>query len=145
MSQILVDEHLSRTEVLEPLLKWITARKIEELAPEETLKDDRILQILRRQNRPTFVTRDAGFYQKRYRDRRYCLVYFSLPDLEQNRLPRLLRRLFRLVGFKTKASRMGKVVRVSDEKIDFWQFGNEKRHTVRWWLSRSAQPKGQEW
>jgi hypothetical protein len=33
MSQILVDEHLGRTEVLEPLQRWITAQKIEDLAP----------------------------------------------------------------------------------------------------------------
>jgi len=30
MSQIVLDEHLGRTEVLEPLWKWITAAKIEE-------------------------------------------------------------------------------------------------------------------
>lgn len=41
MSQIVLDEHLGRTEVLKPLWKWITAAKIENLAPDETLKDDR--------------------------------------------------------------------------------------------------------
>ncbi len=72
MSQIVLDEHLGRTEVLKPLWKWITAAKIEDLAPDETLKDDRILQILRNQKQPTFVTLDAGFFQKRRCDRRYC-------------------------------------------------------------------------
>lgn len=46
MSQILVDEHLGRTEVLAPLRTWITAQKIEDLAPDETLKDERILTDL---------------------------------------------------------------------------------------------------
>ena len=132
MSQILVDEHLSRTEVLAPLRTWITAQKIEDLAPDETLKDERILQLLRSQKQPTLVTLDAGFYHKRHCDRRYCLIYFALPHLEQSRLPGLLRRLFRLPEFKTKAARMGKVVQVSDEKIEFWQVRDEKRHTVRW-------------
>lgn len=136
MSQVLVDEHLGQTEVLEPLQRWITAQKIEDLAPDETLKDERILQILRSQKQPTFVTLDAGFYHKRRRDRRYCLIYFALPHLEQSRLPGLLRRLFRLPGFKTKAARMGKVVRASDEKIEFWQVGDENRHTVRWAVTR---------
>ena len=71
MSQIVLDEHVGRTEVLEPLWKWITAAKIEDLAPDETLKDDRILQILRNQKQPTFVTLDAGFFHKRRCDRRY--------------------------------------------------------------------------
>jgi len=133
-----VDEHLSRTEVLEPLQRWITAQKIEDLAPDETLKDERILQILRSQKQPTFVTLDAGFYHKRHRDRRYCLIYFALPHQEQRRLPGLVRQLFRLPGFKTKAARMGKVVRVSDEKIEFWQVGDEKRHTVRWAVRMKA-------
>ena len=83
MSQILVDEHLSRTEVLAPLRTWITARKIEDLAPDETLKDERILQLLRSQKQPTLVTLDAGFYHKRHCDRRYCLIYFALPHLER--------------------------------------------------------------
>jgi len=56
MSQIVLDEHLGYTEVLEPLRKWITAAKIEDLAPDETLKDDRILQILRNYKQPTFLT-----------------------------------------------------------------------------------------
>jgi len=132
MSQILVDEHLSRTEVLAPLRTWITAQKIEDLAPDETLKDERILQLLRSQKQSTLVTLDAGFYHKRHRDRRYCLIYFALPHLEQSRLPGLLRQLFRLPEFKTKAACMGKVVQVSDEKIEFWQVRDEKRHTVRW-------------
>jgi len=50
-----LDEHLGRTEVLVPLQKWITATKIEDLAGDEILKDDRILQLLRQQKHPTFV------------------------------------------------------------------------------------------
>lgn len=89
-------------------------------------------QILRRQKQPTFITLDADFYHKRNCDRRYCLIYFILPPLEQNRLSELLRQLFHLPEFKTKAARMGKVVRISDEKIEFWRAGDEKRHAVRW-------------
>src|SRR5712692_3174717 len=75
---------------------------------------------------------DADFYHKRNCDRRYCLIYFILPPLEQNRLSELLRQLFHLPEFKTKAARMGKVVRISDEKIEFWRAGDENRHAVRW-------------
>jgi hypothetical protein len=131
MSQIVLDEHLGRTEVLKPLWKWITAAKIEDLAPDETLKDDRILQILRNQKQPTFVTLDSGFFHKRRCDRRYCLIYFVVPRQQQNRIPSLLRQLLRLSEFKTKAARMGKVARLSEGKVEFWQVGDEKRRLRR--------------
>ena len=131
MSQIVLDEYLGRTEVLDPLQKWITATKIEDLAPDETLKDDRIFRILWNQKQPTFVTLDAGFFHKKHCDQRYCLMYYVVPRQQQSRIPVLLRRLLRLSEFKTKAVRMGKVVRVSEREIEFWQLGDEKRHTVR--------------
>lgn len=136
MSQILVDEHLSRTEVLVPLQGWISAQKIEDLVPNETLKDDRILKILQSQRQPTFVTLDADFYHKKYRDRRSCLIHIVLPHQEQYRLPAFLRKLFRVPEFKTKAARMGKVMRVSEGRIDIWQVGNEKRPTMIWTASQ---------
>lgn len=132
MSQILADEHLGYSEVIAPLQSWTTVQRIEELAPDSILKDDRVLQILRAQKQPTFITLDGGFYRKRYRDRRYCVIYFALSHLEQNRLPGLLRRLFRLPLFKTKTARMGKIVRVSEEKVVYWQVGDEKRYQVIW-------------
>jgi hypothetical protein len=131
MSQALLDEHLSRTEVLMPLRRWTTAQKIEDLVSDETLKDDRIFQILRNQKQPTFVTLDAGFFYRRYRDRRYCIIYFVLLRQEQSRLPRLLRQLFRLQEFNTKAARMGKIARVSGEKVEFWQVGDEKKRIAK--------------
>jgi len=79
MSQLVLDEHLSREEVLEPLRSWRSVQKIEDLTPHETLKDDRILQILRRQQQPTFVTLDGGFFRRKYCDSRYCLLYFVIP------------------------------------------------------------------
>lgn len=130
MSQIVLDEHLGDTEVLEPLRRWITAVKIEELAPDETLKDDRLLQMLRRQKQPTFVTLDAGFFHKNRCDRRYCLVYFVVPHQQQHRIPGLLRQLFHLPEFKTKTARMGKVACVNEGRVEFWQVGKEKRQLL---------------
>jgi hypothetical protein len=132
MSHLVLDEHLSREEVLEPLRPWRSVQKIEDLAPHETLKDDRILQILRRQKQPTLITLDGGFFLRRYCDPRYCLLYFVIPRQQQARLPGLLRQMFRLPAFKTKAARMGKVVRISSERIEFWQIGEEKKQTLPW-------------
>ncbi len=132
MSQIVLDEHLGVHEVREPLQRWISAQKIENIIPGEILKDERILQVLRQLKQPTFVTLDSGFYHRRHRDGRYCLLYFVLPRAEQSRLPDLLRQLLRLPEFKTRAVRMGKVARVNRESAEFWQVGDDKERTVRW-------------
>ncbi len=132
MSHLVLDEHLSREEVLEPLRSWRSIQKIEDLVPHEILKDDRILQILRRQQQPTFITLDGGFFFRRHCDPRYCLLYFMIPRQQQFHLPDLLRRLFRLSAFKTKAARMGKIVRISNERVEFWQVGEEKKQTLPW-------------
>jgi len=42
----LVDEQLTYRLVVEPIRKWITARRIRELYPLQIIKDDRVLQIL---------------------------------------------------------------------------------------------------
>lgn len=131
MSQLVLDEHLGRTEVLVPLQKWITATKIEDLVGDEILKDDRILQFLRQRKHPTFLTLDEDFFHRRLCDQRYCLIYCVVPRQQQHRLPVTLRRVFRLPEFSTKAARMGKVIRVHEQDIDFWQVGLGKRHHLR--------------
>jgi hypothetical protein len=127
MSQLVLDEHLGRTEVLIPLQKWITATKIEDLAGDEILKDDRILQFLRQRKQPTFITLDDDFFHRHLCDRRYCLIYCVVPRQQQHRIPVILRRLFRFPEFSTKAVRMGKVIRVHEQDIDFWRVGLGKR------------------
>jgi hypothetical protein len=131
MSQLVLDEHLGRTEVLVPLQRWITTAKIEDLAGDEILKDDRILQLLRQQKQSTFITLDDDFFHRRLCDRRYCLMYCVVPRQQQHRIPEILRRVFRLPEFSTKAARMGKVIRVHEQDIDFWQVGLGKRQYLR--------------
>jgi hypothetical protein len=76
MSQIIVDEQLTYRLVIEPIRKWITARRIKELYPLQIIKDDRVLQILWELKQPTFVTIDAGFYDKRNRESLFLIKLF---------------------------------------------------------------------
>jgi len=132
MSQIIVDEHLGLREVLLPIRRWITAQKVESLKPGEVLKDDRLLQVLTHLNKPTLITIDEDFWDRRYLDRRYCLLYFALPEGQQRHIPILLRRLLRLRPFKTKAARMGKVARITFTQVSFWQLGSNNLCTFVW-------------
>jgi hypothetical protein len=55
-----------------------------------------------------------------------------LSEYQQERIPALLRKLLHLSEFKTKASRMGKVVRVSLANIKYYQLGGQKLHLLAW-------------
>ena len=47
-------------------------------------------------------------------------------------MPGLLRQLLRLPEFKTRAARMGKVVRVSRLGIRYWQLNDDEEHNLEW-------------
>ena len=130
MSQIIFDEQLNWRLVLAPVRRWITAQKIEDMRPSEIIKDDRILQILWELKQPTFVTIDLGFYDKRNRDKRYCILYFALTTRQQGRIPDLLRRLLQLPEFRTKAARMGKVAQVKQTTVTYWQLSDDELHEL---------------
>lgn len=132
MSQIILDDQLFDLEVLVPLARWITVQRLRDLRPGEVIKDERVPVLLRQLPQPTFVTIDMGFWNVRLRDTRYCILCFPLRNDEQQTLPDLLRRLWRLPEFSSKAARMGKVVRVSQAQVDFWQLGDEQSHRLTW-------------
>ena len=73
-----------------------------------------------------------GFWDRDLRDPRYCILCFPLRNDEQYQLPERLYRLFQLPEFHTKAARMGKVVRVGPERIDYWVLGDEQMHRLGW-------------
>jgi hypothetical protein len=88
--------------------------------------------LLRELRQPTFVTIDAGFWDKKLCNSKYCILYFDLHTKQQALLPRMLRELLRLPEFRTKAARMGKVVRVRFLHIDYWQINDEQRIQIKW-------------
>jgi hypothetical protein len=130
VTQIILDEHLHRKTVLIPIQSSRTAAKLIDLYPGQLIKDERIPQLLHTLKQPTFVTIDSGFWNRDFLHPAYCIIYFALEDSQQHQIPQLLRRLFRLDVFRTRAARMGKVARVRSDYVDYWQWGDEERHTI---------------
>jgi hypothetical protein len=130
VTQIIVVEHIDPETVLEPIQAWTTGQRITDLRPYEVIKDERIPQLLHTLKQPTFVTIDSGFWNRDFLHPAYCIIYFALEDSQQYRIPQLLRRLFRLDVFRTRVTRMGKVARVRSDYVDYWQWGDEERHTL---------------
>ncbi|MBN1105652.1 MAG: hypothetical protein JXL84_19745 [Deltaproteobacteria bacterium] len=132
MSQIILDDQLFDLEVLLPIARWATVRRLRELRPTEVIKDERVPVLLRQLRHPTFVTIDMGFWRKGLRDIRYSILCFHLSNNEQDKLPDLLRALLRLTEFRSKNIRMGKVARVAMGRVDYWQLGDESLHKLPW-------------
>jgi len=68
-----------------------------------------IIPLLHTLRRPTFFTRDHGFYHPRLPHPAYCLVYL---DVAFDEIAEFIRRFLRHAAFRTQAQRMGKVSRV---------------------------------
>ena len=133
MSQIILDDQLDPERVLQPLLAWTTVRRLRELRPGTVIKDDAIPGLLRQQKQVTFVTINvAHFWQRVSADKAFCIVCCALPQERQAEVPTLIRRLFRLPEFRTKAARMGKVIRVSETGIAYYQVGEDLIHHLPW-------------
>jgi hypothetical protein len=126
MSQLVLDDQLDVQVIVPALEGWITAVRLQNLRPTEHILDDRVPEILRTLKTPTFVTIDHGFWSRRLCHPGYCILYLNLAKDEQERLPDLLRRLFRLPEFRTRAVRMGKVARIRQETVTYWEAGEKK-------------------
>lgn len=77
-----------------------------------------IIPLLHTLRRPTFFTRDHGFYHPRLLHPAYCLVYL---DVAFDEIAEFIRRFLRHVAFRTQAQRMGKVVRIHHSGVSYWQ------------------------
>jgi hypothetical protein len=119
VSLFVLDDQLAPSRVRTPILRWATAQYVRDIRPDEVVKDERVLTVLRTQRTPTFVTIDDWFWSRRHRDRRYCILYLALSANEQGDIPALLPRLLRLPKFRTRATRMGKVAWVSRDHVSW--------------------------
>lgn len=126
---IILDEQLLKQSIRVAIAKWYrgSVRVVPDLRPQTVIKDDAIPDLLRRENQPTFVTiNEKDFWKKVPIDSLFCVVCFPLPYTRVDEIPQALRALFRHPEFKTKAARMGKVIRVSQKGIAYYNFDERK-------------------
>ena len=131
---IVVDENLHDRRIMESISDWYPGQvvSITALRPKSVIKDDAIPALLRKADQPTFVTINVtDFWKKTEAHSGYCLVTVLLPKERIREIPGLLRRLFRLPEFKTKAARMGKIVRLSPKQIEYYEADRNVR-SVSW-------------
>jgi len=106
----ILDEDISVVECERLRTRKIHFRQIGVEIGRAGMKDrNDMLPLLPTLRRPTFFTRDHGFYHPSLLHPAYCLVYLGVAFDE---IAEFIRRFLRHTAFRTQAQRRGKVVRV---------------------------------
>ena len=88
------------------------------------MKDrEEIIPLLHTLRGLTFFTRDRDFYALRLIHRNYCLVYL---DIKPSESAHFIRAFLRHPKFRTQAQRFGKVARVHQTGITFWELSAKR-------------------
>src|SRR5882724_4219049 len=90
--------------------------------------DEHILQALHGSGK-TLHTRDHGFYRRSRAHLSYCIVYYDVPLAE---MVASIRRFLRHPQFNTHAKRLGKVIKITGQRIEFWQRDRSTKSVIRW-------------
>ena len=93
------------------------------------IQDEEITSSLHRLRRPTFFTRDLGFYAHSLCHMRYCLVCMAVEKYE---VASFVRRFLRHPEFDTQAKRMGAVTLVSHTGILMWRLQVSEQVRLSW-------------
>ena len=126
----ILDEDISAIERERLLARKIHFRQIGVEIGRFGMKDhDDIIPLLHTLRRPTFFSRDHGFYHPRLLHPAYCLVYL---DVAFDEIAEFIRRFLRHPAFRTQIQRMGKVVRVHHTGVSYRQAHVKKAQTLSW-------------
>lgn len=131
---IVVDEQIHDAAIRDAIDRWYRGSvvSIVQLRRNTLIKDDSIPALLHQANSPTFVTINVDdFWLEIQAHRRYCVVNIPLPLPRRREAPALLRKLLQHAKFKTKADRMGKVIRVTQHSIAYYSL-DRQLHAVEW-------------
>ena len=132
---IVLDENLLVLRLDNPIAAWYPGRvcSIIELSPGMIIKDESISQLLQRSKGATFVTTNVpDFWRRIQAHKRYGITCLSLPNERLRLVPELLRRLLHTPEFKTKAARMGKVIRARRRQIQYYTTNSSRKYALPW-------------
>jgi hypothetical protein len=93
------------------------------------VKDDNVIPLLHERRGVTFFTQDQGFFQVRNCHAAYCVVCL---DVRADDTAEYVRRFLYDPRFRTKALRMGLVVRAHHDGLEIWKRDQRSRAHVNW-------------
>jgi len=94
---------------------------VTQLRPGTTIKDDGIAALLHAASKAVFVTINVkDFWRRTTPHERYCVVCCDVPTARIDEIAGWLGRLFAHELFRTQKQRLGKVLRVTPEHVQFY-------------------------
>ena len=112
------------------LRSWrIRVRQIGVDIARKGLQDEEIVLFLHHLHRPTFFTRDRGFYRWEVCHWQYAIVCLEVAPEE---VAIFVRRVLRHPRLNTQAKRMGTVVRASRRGLGVWQLHSQEEEMILW-------------
>jgi hypothetical protein len=132
---IVLDEQLLSYGIQASIARWYrgTVTDITQLRPHTVILDQAIPLLLRAVSRPTFVTINvADFWRRLAPNSRFCIVCCAVPHTRAQEVPDLLRRVLALEPFRTRGRRLGKMVRVSPQHVQYYTTDTRAIHLVAW-------------
>src|SRR5258706_11925329 len=125
----LIDENFPETQRRPLRGKRVRVKQIGDEIGRQGMPDDEIIPLLHGLDRPTFFTLDQDFYDRRLCHAKYCLVHL---DVDESVVAAYAHRVLRHRKFKSKAERMGLVIRVFVSGLTFWRIGEKHEHHLSW-------------
>lgn len=127
---IVLDENIAEDQC-QLLRSWrIRCRQIGQDIGKQGMQDEQhVIPMLQRLSKPTFVTRDLGFFHKKWCHDRYSLVCLAV---SQNEVARFVRRFLRHPSFDAKVKRMGTVICIGQEDLRVWRRGVDAPQKLAW-------------
>ena len=109
--------------------KGIRVQKIGRGIGRRGIDDTDIIPLLHQMRKTTFFSLDEDFYHRRWCHRAYCLVYL---DIAETKAAKYVRRVLRHRDLKTKAKRMGMVIKVRPEGLTLWRISERTEIHLEW-------------
>jgi hypothetical protein len=131
---IVVDENIQDVGVIQSIASWYPGKvvPVTSLRLQTLVKDDGIVTLLHQANYPTFVTTNVDDFWLQFRaNRHYCIIGIVFRIEQTAQVSETLRKLLSLPLFRTKAARMGKIIRVRPSGIEYYEL-DRQIHSLPW-------------
>jgi hypothetical protein len=132
---IVLDEQLLGYGLQDMIAPWYRGQvtDLTELRPRTHILDDAVPELLRRVRYPSFVTiNESDFWRRMAPDDHFAILCFSLAHSQAKEIPSLLRRLLATDPFRTRRSRLGKIARISRQKVQYYTTKSWAIQTIDW-------------
>jgi hypothetical protein len=132
---IVLDENLLVLRLDNPIATWYPGRVyyVTDLQPGALIKDERVPRLLLQCKGATFVTTNVvDFWRRIPAHAQYGIICLLVTNERLREVPQLLHQLLRRPEFKTRAARIGKVIRVSQKQIQYYTSRSSSLITLDW-------------